>query len=114
MQSRVLAIAILFLTLAAEPTAAGEKLSGSELANLFPGSFQAVVSGLIKFKITASGGGSLSAVSPRGKKDRGEWSIQAGKLCIRFDKWLGGRTSCTSIVQEADWYIGSKVRFRRV
>ena len=113
-QLRASAWASLFLILSAMPSPAGERLSGGELKNLFPGRFQAVVSGFINFKITAKGDGSLSAVSPRGKKDRGRWSVRAGILCIEFEKWLGGRISCSPVVQEAGWYQGSMIKFRRI
>jgi hypothetical protein len=114
MQLRAFAVAALFLIFSAVPSPAGEQLSSRALTNLFPGRFHVVVTGLINFKITARGDGSLSAVSPRGKKDNGRWSIRAGELCIKFNKWLGGRTRCTAIVQEAGWYIGPKVKFKRV
>ena len=111
---RTLACAGLMLTLCALPASAGEMLSGGELRSLFPGRFQAVVSGFIHLKITAGGNGSLSAISTRGKTDRGRWSIRAGKLCIEFDRWLSGRRSCTPVVQEAGWYRGSMVKFKRI
>jgi hypothetical protein len=111
---RALALASLFLMTAVFPSVAGEKLSGGELKSLFPGRFHAVVSGIMKFKITAKGDGSLSAISPKGKTDQGRWSVKSGKLCIEFKKWLGGRVSCTPVVQEAGWYKGSLVKFRRI
>ena len=111
---QTLAMAGLFLMMTALPPAAGEKLSGGELKSLFPGRFHAVVSGVMKFSITAKGDGSLSAVSPRGKTDQGRWSVRSGKLCIAFEKWLGGRMSCTPVVQEAGWYKGSLVKFKRI
>jgi hypothetical protein len=111
---RMLACAGLILTLCTPPASAGERLSGGEIRNLFPGRFQAVVSGFIHLKITVAGNGSLSAISARGKKDQGRWSIRAGKLCIEFDRWLSGRRSCTPVVQEAGWYRGSMVKFKRI
>jgi hypothetical protein len=111
---RALACAGLFLSLSVMPSVSGEKLSGGELKNLFPGSFHAVVSGVMNFRITVARDGSLSAISPRGKKDHGRWTVRSGKLCIEFDKWLGGRTSCTGLVQEAGWYKGAMVKFKRI
>ena len=58
--------------------------------------------------LRARGDGSFLAVSPRGKRDYGRWSVRAGELCIKFDKGLGGRTRCNAIVQEAGWYVGSQ------
>jgi hypothetical protein len=56
----------------------------------------------------------LSAISPRGKKDEGRWSIRSGKLCIEFEQWLGGSKRCTAVVQEAGWYKGSMVKFKPI
>ena len=89
-------------------------MSGGELKSLFPGRFHAVVSGVMKFKITAKGDGSLSAISPKGKSDQGRWSVRSGKLCIEFENWLGGRVSCTPVVQVACCYKGSLVKFKRI
>jgi|RhiMetdeSRZDD1v2_1073273.scaffolds.fasta_scaffold06974_15 hypothetical protein len=111
---RALALASLFLMTAVFPAAAGEKLSGGELRSLFPGRFHAIVSGVMKFMITAKGDGSLSATSPKGKTDQGRWSVRSGKLCIEFENWLGGRVSCTPVVQEAGWYKASLVKFKRI
>ena len=113
-KSRALACTILFLIWSVIPTEAGERLSGAELRSLFPGSFQAVVSGAINFRITARGDGSLSAISPRGRTDTGRWSVRSGKLCIEFNNWLAGRTRCTSVIHDAGWYVGSAVKFKRV
>jgi hypothetical protein len=111
---RTLASATLFLTVLITPVLSGERLSGGELKDLFPGRFHAVVSGFMDFRIVARTDGSLSAVSPRGKKDQGRWSVRAGNLCIEFNKWLGGRVSCTPVVLEAGWYKGSMVKFKRI
>jgi hypothetical protein len=111
---RTLAFAGLLLTLSALPSAAGEALSGGEIKSLFPGRFHAVVSGFINLRITVLGDGSLSAISTRGKKDYGRWSVRSGKLCIKFDKWLSGRRSCTPVVQEAGWYRASMVKFKPI
>ena len=114
MQLRALAFATLSLILSAMSPLAGETLSSGALSSLFPGRFHVVVIGFINIIVTARGDGSLSAVSARGKKESGRWSVRAGVLCIKFDKWLGGRTRCTAIVQEAGWYMGSQLKFRRV
>jgi hypothetical protein len=114
MQLKAFVSLTLLLILFATPSQAGEKLSNGALASLFPGHFHVVVTGLINFKIAARGDGSLLAVSPRGKKDHGRWSVSAGQLCIQFNKWLGGRMRCTAIVQEAGWYVGPQVKFKRV
>jgi hypothetical protein len=46
------------------------------------------------------------------KSDTGQWSVRSGQLCIRFSKWLNGRTSCAAVVEQAGWYQTSDVKFR--
>jgi hypothetical protein len=111
---RTLASAILLLSISITPALSGERLSGGELKSLFPGRFHAIVSGFMDFRIVARTDGSLSAISTQGKKDQGRWSVRSGKLCIEFNKWLGGRVSCTPVIQEAGWYKGSLVKFKRI
>ncbi len=105
----------LILTLCALPAVAGEALSGGELRSLFPGRFQAVVSGFIHLKITARGNGSLSAISARGK-DRPGALERSGRANYASSSTDGssGRRSCTPVVQEAGWYSGSMVKFKRI
>jgi hypothetical protein len=98
-----------FLTAAA--AGASEQLSGRELQQLFPGRFQAIVQGSFVVSITARRDGSLFAEF-MSRTDTGHWSIRSDKLCIKFSKWLSGRTSCSAVVEEAGWYRSSDVVFR--
>src|SRR5688572_19236901 len=81
---------------------AGEQLSERELKQLFPGRFQAIVQGALVVSITASRDGSLLGEF-MSMSDNGRWSIRSGQLCIRFSKWLNGRTSCAAVVEQAGW-----------
>jgi hypothetical protein len=98
--------------LAAAAAQAGEQLSGRDLQQLFPGRFQAMVPGGFIVSITARRDGSLLAEF-LSKADTGRWSIKSGKLCIKFSKWLDGRTSCSIVVEEAGWYRSDDVMFRQ-
>jgi hypothetical protein len=91
---------------------AGEQLSRRELQQLFPGHFEAIVQGILVVSITARGDGSLLAEYMR-RADTGHWSIRSGKLCIRFSKWLDGRTRCSMVVEEAGWYRSDKIVFKK-
>lgn len=91
---------------------AGEQLSRRELQQLFPGRFEAIVQGFLAVNITARRDGSLLAEF-MSRADTGYWSIRSGKLCIRFSKWLDGRTSCSMVVEEAGWYRSNNVVFRK-
>lgn len=94
---------------------AGESsaLSQAELGKLFPGSFQAVVSGAVTVKITARRNGTLIG-QMTGQEDRGRWSVKSGKLCIVWSNWLNGKASCSRVIADDGWYRGSGVKFRRI
>jgi hypothetical protein len=96
------------------PASADEvsSVSERELRQLFPGQFQVVVRGFLKVHITASRDGSLFA-RQIGKSDTGRWAIRAGTLCIRFSKWLKGRTRCSPVTERAGWYRTADVVFRK-
>lgn len=107
----VLAGAIL-LALGAVPAAAGEALSPRELTRLFPGDFQAVVQNY-HVRFSAMTDGTLVG-KVMGSSDRGRWSVKGGKLCIMLDSWLKGRTNCSPVIEQAGWYEGSGVKFRKL
>jgi hypothetical protein len=107
------AITGLLLVLPGSAAEAGEKLSPSELRRLFPGSFQAVVHGAVTVNITARGNGTLIG-RMKGKTDRGRWTLKGGTFCIAWNKWLGGKTSCSAVVADDGWYRGGSVKFRRI
>ena len=88
------------------------KVSESELRQLFPGQFHAIAHGLIKVRITALADGSLIA-KQIGKSDTGTWNIRSGQLCIKFSKWLKGRTRCSTVTEKAGWYRTSDVTFKK-
>jgi hypothetical protein len=88
-------------------------LSQAQLGELFPGSFQAVVSGAVIVKITARGNGTLIG-QMTGQEDRGRWSVKSGKLCIVWSNWLNGKTSCSRVIADDGWYRGNGVKFRKI
>ncbi len=88
-------------------------LSQAELGKLFPGSFQAVVNGAVKVKITARGNGTLVG-QMTGQEDRGWWSVKSGKLCIAWTTWLNGKTTCSRVIADDGWYRGNGVKFRKI
>lgn len=100
-------LAILFM----QPAAANP-LEPQALKALFPGSFQAEVHGY-KVKFTAHRNGSLVGKSLKGT-DTGQWSVRSGQLCIMLPSWLKGRTACSQVVQQGDWYRADNVVFRKL
>jgi hypothetical protein len=94
-----------------QPAHAGS-LEAKKLKALFPGSFQAIVHGWA-VKFTAHGDGSLVGKFKSGT-DTGRWSIRSGQLCITLTQWLGGRTACSQVVQDGQWYRADNVVFRKL
>ena len=92
---------------------ADDTLSQSELRQLFPGSFDAVVYGLIEVRIIAQGNGQLIGLYS-GKKDTGRWNVSKGQLCIMLNQWTDGKSSCSEVVVSNGWYRGSGVRFKKL
>jgi len=48
------------------------------------------------------------------RSDRGRWSVSGGQLCVVFQKWLSGRTTCAPVVREAGWFRAASIRFKRI
>jgi hypothetical protein len=89
------------------------RVSERELHQLFPGRFQAIAHGFLKVNITALADGSLFA-QQIGKSDTGIWKIRSDQLCIKFSKWLKGRTNCSTVTEKAGWYQTNVVAFRKI
>ncbi len=87
-------------------------LSSRQLAQLFPGDFQAVVQNY-NVRFSANPDGTLVG-RVLGSSDSGRWSVRGGKLCISLESWLKGRTNCSAVVKQAGWYEGSGVKFRKL
>jgi len=92
--------------------AAADPLEPQALKALFPGSFQAQVHGY-NVRFVAHRDGSLVGQSRKGT-DTGQWSVQQGQLCIMLSSWLSGRTACSQVVQQGDWYRADNVVFRKL
>lgn len=107
-----LALGLIGSSMGATAEAQQKKVTPAELGKLFPGSFVAVAGGM-PIRIVASGNGRLRG-EVKGMKDTGRWTVSGTRLCITWDKWLGGKTSCSIIVADNGWYLGSGVKFRKV
>ena len=77
---------------------AGEPLSPRELTRLFPGDFQAVVQNY-NVRFSAKTDGTLVG-KVLGSSDQG--------------RWMKGRTNCSPVIEQAGWYEGSGVKFRKL
>ncbi len=92
--------------------AAADPLEQRALKALFPGSFQAQVHGY-NVSFVAHRDGSLVGTSQKGT-DTGVWSVKQGQLCIMLTSWLSGRTACSQVIQQGDWYRADNVVFRKL
>jgi hypothetical protein len=108
-----LAAASIILGFSFNPAFAGDPMSQSELRRLFPGSFDAVVYGILQVKLVARGNGELVGLFS-GKKDTGRWSVTNGRLCIMLYRWTDGKASCSEVVANNGWYRGNGVRFKKL
>jgi hypothetical protein len=104
--------AIIGLALAC-PAQAADKLSGAQLRQLFPGTFQAVVHGMVRLKVAAHGNGRLTG-EMTGRKLSGNWRVAGSKLCIGIKAGEQGRSQCSHVSFANGWYVGSGVRFRPI
>ncbi|MGE0211925.1 MAG: hypothetical protein AB7S41_09545 [Parvibaculaceae bacterium] len=110
-----IAAAAMIVALCSVPAGAAETgtLGQQALKKLFPGSFHAVVSGVYKLRITARRDGSLLGRSST-KSDTGTWSIDGGNLCITFARWMNGRSMCSAVSWDGEWYRLTRVKFRKI
>ena len=110
--SRLVLAGAILMTLGLGTALAGETLTPRELTRLFPGDFQAVVQNY-NVRFSAKTDGTLIG-KVLGSSDQGRWSVRGGKLCITLESWLNGRTNCSRVVEQAGWYEGSGVKFRKL
>lgn len=94
------------------PTLAGNVLSSSELKQLAPGRFLVSVYGT-SMTVTLRPNGSVLGAA-KGESDRGHWNLSGNRLCIGWNKWLGGKTRCSSLVSQVGYYQGSGFTFKRI
>ena len=108
-----LAAASMMLGFSFTAASASDTLSQNELRRLFPGSFDAIVYGMLQVKIIAQGDGQLIGLFS-GKKDTGRWSVSNGRLCIMLNQWTDGKSSCSQVIASNGWYRGNGVRFKKL
>ena len=108
-------VAALGLLATAGQASAGN-LNGGGIKGLFPGYFEATVQG---YRISFSGyrNGSLRGEA-YGRQDRGRWFVRGNNICVSWEQWTKGKTTCGSISQQDGWFIASGggneiLKFRR-
>jgi hypothetical protein len=92
---------------------AGEALSPSELRKLAPGRYAVNVMGLVNMTVSMRPNGVIVG-SAKGDKDSGIWRVQGQKLCIAWNKWNDGKTSCAALFGGDGSYKGGGLSIRRI
>ncbi len=118
--SRNMAAAVVLMA-ALSPVATahtGEKLSGGEIAALFPGQFEAIWKDKHQVSVVVESDGEMRG-STGMMSDSGQWSIDGDQLCVAFYWWTSNKPRCTEVVLDEGWYLGMhnssgepRVRFR--
>lgn len=91
---------------------AGDVLGAAELKQLTPGRFLVSVYGTSMTVILRPNGSVLGVA--KGENDKGHWNLSGNRICIGWNKWLGARTRCSSLVSQAGYYQGSGFTFKRI
>ncbi len=101
-----------FLLSLASPSFAGDVLSSTQLKQLAPGRFLVSVYGT-NMTVTLRPNGSVLGAA-KNESDSGHWNLNGNRLCIGWNKWLGGKTRCSSLVSQIGYYQGSGFTFKRI
>jgi hypothetical protein len=118
MNSRIIVAAGIaaFGVLAPASQAYAGSLDGGGIKSLFPGYFEATIQG---YRLLFSGyrDGSLQGEA-YGRQDRGRWFVTGNDICVSWEQWTKGKTTCGSISQQDGWFVASGggneiLKFRR-
>ncbi len=105
--------------LAGAATAQDGTLEPEAIEALFPGHYEAIVTGGYRLLIAAKEDGSLMGRA-FGREDKGAWKMVDNELCVAWRSWTSGKFKCGSILQNGEWYVatdktGDKtMRFRAI
>ena len=111
LKTAISAAAIVFAACTAAK--AGDALNASDIRSLLPGRFQVTVMGTINMTIALRSNGTVIGTS-KSDSDTGHWTLNGSRLCIGFNKWLGGQTRCSPLISQAGYYEGSGFTFRPI
>jgi hypothetical protein len=92
---------------------AGNPLGPAELRSLVPGRFQVTLMGVSNIIITLRSNGSMQGTA-KSQSDTGHWNLSGNKICIAWNKWLGGQAHCSSLVLQGSYFQGSGFTIRRI
>lgn len=95
------------------PALAEDALSANELRKLAPGRYAVNVMGLVNMTVSMSPNGIIIGHA-KGEKDSGVWRVRGQQLCIAWNKWNRGKTSCASLKGDNGSYQGGGLSIRRI
>ena len=82
---------------------AGIPLGSAQLKSLAPGHYKVTLMGVSNMTVSLRGNGTIFGIA-KGKIDQGHWRLSGNKICIAWNKWLGGGTRCSSLIKETGYY----------
>lgn len=90
------------------PSQSGERLTEKQIRKLFPGTFSGTLDGdERKFTVSLATDGLIRG-RVEGKVDEGRWSIEGGKLCVKWKHWEDARKNCQFVERQGHWYMAIK------
>jgi hypothetical protein len=94
--------------------AQAETLSAQDIRKLAPGRYAVSVMGLVNMTVSMRPNGTVAGTTSKGKRDTGSWSIQGQRLCVAWNKWLGGQRRCATLKGANGSYSGGGLSLRRI
>jgi hypothetical protein len=107
-------VAASVLVAASSLSASAGQLTPAQLRGLAPGTYAVSVYGLVNMTISMRSGGGLSGTTSKSKRDNGVWTVQGQKFCVRWNKWLKGKTRCASLTGGNGSYSGGGLSIRKI
>ena len=92
---------------------AGQALTSANLRHMVPGSYQVTLMGTVNMTVNMRANGTLLG-STKTEHDSGRWSLVGDKLCIAWNKWLGGQARCSGLTSQGRYYQGNGFTFSRL
>lgn len=85
---------------------ASVKLGPDQLQHLAPGRYNITLMGVSSMTVTLRKNGTILGIA-KGESDKGHWNLSGDKICIAWNKWLGGSPHCSELISQAGYYQGS-------
>jgi len=80
-------------------------LRGSQIKEIFPGSFVVVWKGRHTLSVRAGRDGGMTADYGAASLT-GKWKVKGNKLCVSVNLWIGTKKRCGTLRRRGKWYVG--------